>query len=78
MVSITKDGHGGVLISGDVKDLAVVRIEPHHTLVLRCTGTQIGPQHVQELTDAMKRFFPDNMVLVLLPGMELSVVDGKR
>lgn len=72
-ISISRDG-GGVVIGGDVQELAVVHIKPEHTIVIKCKG-RVGPEHVEHIQQTLKQFFPDHACLVLLPDMELQIVD---
>lgn len=76
-ISIVKDATGNILISGDVAELAVVKLEPHHTLVLRCKG-RMGPEHVQQVHDVLAKIFPDNKCLILMPDIDLTVMEGKK
>lgn len=68
---------GGLQISGDVAELAVISVKPEHTLVLHVEGRP-SPDDVEHLQKVLQKFFPDNQCLVLLPGMKLELMELKK
>ena len=59
-----------------IEDLKKVSLKPGDVLVFKTTR-KLSLQHLESIKHACSYIFPDHKILILEPGMELSVISGE-